>query len=219
MSVKCYTQHIRGKYKMRDVKEAQVRQAEIMDAALSLFIEKGYLNTTTQDIIDKVKISRGLLYYHFKNKEDILYHLIERNSEPMLKKLSAIVYDKEKSAIQKMKMFIESTLVSPKDVTKEMVTLQNIVDLEQNRYMIDQFSHNFINKVTEFFSYIIEQGISENVFHVKYPLETASFLVTGYVFVSNEVKATYTDFEQINRYISAFKILLTRTLGIESVIF
>lgn len=36
---------------MRDVKESEVRQAEIMDAALSLFIEKGYLNTTTQDII------------------------------------------------------------------------------------------------------------------------------------------------------------------------
>lgn len=44
---------------MRDVKESEVRQAEIMDAALSLFIEKGYLNTTTQDIIDRVKISRG----------------------------------------------------------------------------------------------------------------------------------------------------------------
>ena len=58
---------------MRDVKDPEIRRAEIMDAAMLLFMEKGYTNTTTQDIVDKVNISRGLLYYHFKNKEDILY--------------------------------------------------------------------------------------------------------------------------------------------------
>lgn len=201
---------------MRDVKEPEVRRTEIMEAALSLFIEKGYLNTTTQDIIDKVNISRGLLYYHFKNKEDILYRLIERHSKPLLEKLSTVAYDRNKSAIQKMKMFIESTLVSPEDVTKEMATLQNTVTLEQNRYMADQFSHNIINKITEYFTHIIEQGNSENIFHVEYPTETASFLMTGYVFVSDEVKAAQIDIERLNRFIAAFKVLLTRTLGIES---
>ena len=48
--------------KMRDVKEPEIRRAEIMDAAMQLFIEQGYTNTTTQDIVDKVNISRGLLY-------------------------------------------------------------------------------------------------------------------------------------------------------------
>lgn len=50
---------------MRDVKDPEIRRAEIMDAAMLLFMEKGYTNTTTQDIVDKVNISRGLLYYHF----------------------------------------------------------------------------------------------------------------------------------------------------------
>ena len=69
---------------MRDVKDPEIRRAEIMDAAMLLFMEKGYANTTTQDIVDKVNISRGLLYYHFKNKEDILYCLVERYSEKLL---------------------------------------------------------------------------------------------------------------------------------------
>ena len=71
---------------MRDVKEVEVRRAEIMSAALQLFAPKGYLKTRTQDIIDKFGISRGLLYYHFKDKEDILYCLIEKNSEPLAEK-------------------------------------------------------------------------------------------------------------------------------------
>ena len=85
--------------------------------------------------------------------------------------------------------------------------------------MIDQFSHNFINKLTEYFSAIIEQGNSENVFHVAYPRETASFLVTGYVFVSNEVKAAHMDADGQNRYIAAFKAVLARTFGMDMNLF
>lgn len=59
---------------MRDVKDPEIRRAEIMDAAMLLFMERDEL--LCQDIVDKVNISRGLLYYHFKNKEDILYCLI-----------------------------------------------------------------------------------------------------------------------------------------------
>ena len=38
---------------MRDVKNPEIRRAEIMDAAMLLFMEKGYTNTTTQYIVDK----------------------------------------------------------------------------------------------------------------------------------------------------------------------
>lgn len=204
---------------IRDVKEPKVRQAEIMQAALSLFVEKGYINTTTQDIIDRVKISRGLLYYHFKNKEDILYRMIEHYSEPMVRKLSAVAYDEDKTAIQKMNLFLKSTLISPEEVTREMTTLQDTVNLEQNRYMADQFTHSFLRKVIPYFTHIIEQGISEKVFHVKNPEATAAFLMTGYAFVGDELKITYTDMDRLNQYLSAFKELLVCALGLETFIF
>jgi len=206
---------IKGVKIIRDVKEPEVRQAEIMQAALSLFVEKGYTNTTTQDIIDRVKISRGLLYYHFKNKEDILFRMIERYTEPKIRRLSEVAYDQDKTAIEKMKLFIESTLISPDDITTETITLQNTVNLEQNQYMVDQFSHNCLGKIIPLFSHIIKQGISENAFDVEYPEETAAFLMTGYLFVSDEIKAFYTDVERLNRHLSAFKKLLIRTIGIE----
>ena len=200
---------------MRDVKDPEVRRAEIMEAALLLFMEKGYMHTTTQDIIDKVKISRGLLYYHFKNKEDILYCLVERYSEPLLQHLSVISYDKKKSAIEKVRSFIEVTLISPEMVTSEMVELQRTVDLEQNRYMMDKFFHNLVEKATNYFGNIIEQGISEKVFCVEYPRETACLLMTAYIFASNNT----TDPDKAKSYLSAFKILVTRTLGIKAAIF
>ena len=64
---------------MRVVKEAAERRKEILDAAEQLFAAKGYDKTSTNDILEKVGIARGTLYYHFKSKEDILDAVIDRN--------------------------------------------------------------------------------------------------------------------------------------------
>lgn len=198
---------------MRDVKDPEIRRAEIMDAAMLLFMEKGYANTTTQDIVDKVNISRGLLYYHFKNKEDILYCLVERYSEKLLSVIHVIVYDDDKTAIEKIRAFIDATIISTDNVSAEGTELQKTVDLKENRYMLDKLSHKLIEKLTIYFERIINQGISEKVFSVKYPSETAEFLMTAYVFVSNNIGIKTSKKEPVKDYLNAFKIMLEQNLN------
>lgn len=198
---------------MRDVKDPKIRRTEIMDAAMLLFMEKGYANTTTQDIVDKVNISRGLLYYHFKNKEDILYCLVERYSEKLLRDIHVIVNDDDKTAIEKIRAFIDATIISTDNVTAEGTELQKTVDLEENRYMLDKLSHKLIEKLTIYFERIINQGISEKVFSVKYPSETAEFLMTAYVFVSNNIGIITSKKESVKDYLNAFKIMLEQNLN------
>lgn len=198
---------------MRDVKDPEIRRAEIMDVAMLLFMEKGYANTTTQDIVDKVNISRGLLYYHFKNKEDILYCLVERYSEKLLRNIHVIVNDDDKTAIEKIRAFIDATIISTDNVSAEGTELQKTVDLEENRYMLDKLSHKLIEKLTIYFERIINQGILEKVFSVKYPSETAEFLMTAYVFVSNNIGIITSKKEPVKDYLNAFKIMLEQNLN------
>ena len=198
---------------MRDVKDPEIRRTEIMDAAMLLFMEKGYANTTTQDIVDKVNISRGLLYYHFKNKEDILYCLVERYSEKLLRDIHVIVNDDDKTAIEKIRAFIDATIISTDNVSAEGTELQKTVDLEENRYMLDKLSHKLIEKLIIYFERIINQGISEKVFSVKYPSETAEFLMTAYVFVSNNIGIKTSKKEPVKDYLNAFKIMLEQNLN------
>ena len=202
---------------MRDVKDPEIRRAEIMDAAMILFMEKGYTKTTTQDIVDKINISRGLLYYHFKNKEDILYCLVEQYSDRLLKDIYIIVYDEDKTAIEKIRSFIDVTIISSENVSAEGTVLQKTVDLEENQYMIDKLSHKLVKKLTIYFEKIISQGIEEKVFSVKYPLETAEFLMTAYVFVSNNISIRYSGKEPISDYLNAFKIILEQSLNTKKI--
>lgn len=50
----------------------------ILDVSQRLFIEKGYDNTTIQDIIDELGgLTKGAIYHHFSSKQDILDAVIE----------------------------------------------------------------------------------------------------------------------------------------------
>jgi AcrR family transcriptional regulator len=49
----------------------------LLEAALSLFAEKGYSCTTLEDIAHQVGMSRGAVYWHFEDKSALLAALID----------------------------------------------------------------------------------------------------------------------------------------------
>jgi len=55
----------------------------ILTAALSLLAKNGYENTTINGIADRAMISRGLLHYYFKDKEDLVANALTFGFGPM----------------------------------------------------------------------------------------------------------------------------------------
>lgn len=52
---------------------------KILDVAQRLFLEKGYDQTTIQDIVDELGgLTKGAVYHHFKSKEEIMNALGDR---------------------------------------------------------------------------------------------------------------------------------------------
>ncbi len=60
----------------RTKEEAKETREKILKAALDLFSEKGYFNTTFVDIAERIDLTKGAVYWHFKTKPDLLTELI-----------------------------------------------------------------------------------------------------------------------------------------------
>ena len=68
---------------------AKQTHQRILDVSLSMFNAQGEPNVTTNHIADELEISPGNLYYHFRNKDDIIEHLFARFEERMDTALAA----------------------------------------------------------------------------------------------------------------------------------
>ncbi|MFO7750837.1 MAG: TetR family transcriptional regulator [Desulfobacteraceae bacterium] len=56
-------------------KEAEKTRLSIIDAALALFYEKGFATTSLEQIASQAGVTRGAVYWHFKNKNDLFISL------------------------------------------------------------------------------------------------------------------------------------------------
>ena len=61
--------------------QKEERKKEILMAALSLFVERGYYDTKITDIAEAVPMSAGLMFHYFESKEELLTELVKTGAE------------------------------------------------------------------------------------------------------------------------------------------
>ena len=67
----------------RSTKAASDRRLEFINAAEALFNEKGFENTSVDDIVQRVGVAKGLFYYYFKSREELLAAIVDRILDEM----------------------------------------------------------------------------------------------------------------------------------------
>lgn len=67
----------------RTKEEAQETRSHILDMAERVFLEKGVSRTSLDDIAAAAGVTRGAIYWHFKNKADLFDALMQRVSLPL----------------------------------------------------------------------------------------------------------------------------------------
>ena len=63
----------------------------LIHAAIDLFYEKGYPTTTIRDIGARADISTSVIYHYFKDKEDMLFEIMQLAGRDLFKLLEAIM--------------------------------------------------------------------------------------------------------------------------------
>ncbi|MDO4434633.1 MAG: TetR family transcriptional regulator [Alysiella sp.] len=87
--------------------EAEKTRQQLLDAALDVFWLHGVSHATLQEIAQNAGVTRGALYWHFKNKEDLFEVLFEQCYTPFLQKLQTAAQQPEQALTHLRGVFCE----------------------------------------------------------------------------------------------------------------
>ena len=197
---------------MRIVKEAAERKNEILDAAEELFAARGYEETSTGDILDRVGIARGTLYYHFRSKEEILDALIGRLNQAMITRAEKAAGDRSVPVVERI---IRTILCLNPETGGSPIghEVMEQVHKPQNALMHQKMQQGILDGVVPVISSLVEEGNEQGIFHAEYPRETTEMLVL-YASIAFDNRLGQTP-EQLKNRMAAIIRNTEKFLGVE----
>lgn len=63
----------------KHARRKEARPGELLEAALELFVEKGYAATKVEDVATRAGVSKGTLFLYFPSKEDLFKAVVREN--------------------------------------------------------------------------------------------------------------------------------------------
>ena len=73
--------------------QRELTREMIMDAARDLFVKKGYQHVSMRQIAKELNYSHGAIYYHFQNKAELFYALVEEHFGLLEQELDRIMVE------------------------------------------------------------------------------------------------------------------------------
>ncbi len=184
----------------------------ILDVSAKLFWEKGYENTSIQDILNELKdLSKGAIYHHFKSKEDIFDAIAAKEGEINGKYFTELKNNTSLNGAEKLREVVRSNISS--DATKRIIEASpNLLDNPkflaiQIKRIRDVVTPNFILP-------IIEEGINDGSITTDKPYELAEVITLllnvwlNPLILGNDISRQNNKCEMINEFLNQYNILL-----------
>ncbi|WP_028609800.1 TetR/AcrR family transcriptional regulator [Paenibacillus harenae] len=148
---------------------------QILTVALNLFIQKGYEQTSIQDIINELGgLTKGAIYHHFKSKEEIMQAVTDHMFKGVDEILSGIRDDKGLNGREKLRKISRVSLDNP--AQNEIASAAPNL-LRNPKLLVAQIEHMIEKAIPVYIQPIIEQGMRDGSIRTGYPRELSEVLL------------------------------------------
>lgn len=152
---------------MATKKKPGERRNEILDTAEKIFITKGYEETSVEDILKVLQLSKGGFYYYFESKEEVLDSIIRRYTDQIVKAAQMVVDNTKMNAQEKFIQMLGAIKLSNEESDEMLTQLHR----PNNRTMHLKSLLETVNALAPIFGRIARQGMEEGIFTMDYPEE------------------------------------------------
>ncbi len=158
------------------------RPAEITQAALAAFADKGYAATRVDEVAKRAGVSKGLLYLYFKTKEDLFKAVIRSFLSPRIDALISNIEETELSAEEFLRgPFLAFARSLPKSPAKILIRLM-IAEGPKHPDLTAWYWDNVVSRALAALRTLIKRGVANGEFRESALIEFPQLLVTPVFF-------------------------------------
>ena len=142
---------------------------KILEVSKDLFLEKGFDNTSIQDIIDGLGgLTKGVIYHHFESKQEILQSIIRENNQEILN------YNwRGDTGLEKIQ---NSLMDAFSNFEQQRLVYSASIKLRSPRLLGEQYLSLFSDFLPEIRERVYE-GVKDESIKTEYPEELADLIV------------------------------------------
>src|SRR6516162_7016771 len=75
--------------KSRQAENSAATRAALLKIARRFFAERGYADTATEEVVQRARVTRGALYHHFRDKQDLFKAVLHEEEQKLALRLEA----------------------------------------------------------------------------------------------------------------------------------
>lgn len=139
--------------------QTQVTRETILEQAAKLFGDQGYRKTRLEDVAAHFGVTRAALYYHFKNKQEILFNIQLRAISGLLKGAEAILAEGDAIDVQFRRILAHHVAYVARNATYIGIFHEEEVELSpEQRSQVTVMRRRYTDKLIALYSDGIEAG-------------------------------------------------------------
>ena len=142
---------------------------KILEVSKYLFLEKGFDNTSIQDIIDGLGgLTKGVIYHHFESKDEILQSILSENNQEILNYTW-----RGETGLEKIQ---NSLMDAFSNFEQQRLVYSASIKLRSPRLLGEQYLSLFSDFLPEIRGRVYE-GVKDGSIKTEYPKELADLIV------------------------------------------
>ena len=134
------------------------RKQELLKIAYQLFIQKGYEETSIDEIIAEAHIAKGTYYYHFPSKEATLEAVIDMMINEEVQRAKAILSDT--IPIPQKLISIITTLRPQQDES----AIADVLNKKENIIMHEKIGRRIVDEAVPLLREVVSEGVEQGLF-------------------------------------------------------
>lgn len=155
---------------------APKRRAEIIEATFFCIALKGYSNITMQDIADSAGVSKGVIHYYFRNKDELFLSVLEKLIKDLDGHLARNV-DQAKTPPEKVRAIINAVFEKTGANKKFQIVVLDLWAHSMRNATLKTAHRSQYARYRHLAKKIIAEGIDEGYFKECDPARAASALI------------------------------------------